>query len=147
MLTPLVFPSPNNKHKAVLTYMGEARPDSSYYTLSIDKSLLSFADRVFGKACIWSPESRFLAVQEWKEMDELNAPKSYLLLIIDILTNRECVIASVEAEKGNILPESFIGESLMYTVIYYGQFGMTKNFESKFPYLNNWQTIRYTGAT
>lgn len=147
MLNPLVFPSPNNKHKAVLTYMGEARPDSSYYTLSIDKSLLSFADRVFGKACIWSPESRFLAVQEWKEMDELNAPKSYLLLIIDILTNRECVIASVEAEKGNILPESFIGESLMYTVIYYGQFGMTKNFESKFPYLNNWQTIRYTGAT
>jgi len=30
----------------------------------------------------------------------------------------------------------------MYTVIYYGQFGMTKNFESKFPYLNNWQTIK-----
>jgi hypothetical protein len=147
MLNPLVFPSPNNKHKAILTQIGEDRPDSSYYTLSIDKSPLSFADRVFGKACIWSPESRFLAVQEWKEMNELNAPKSYLLLIIDILTNRECVIASVEAEKGNILPEGFIGESLMYTVIYYGQFGMTKNFESKFPYLNNWQTIKYTGAT
>jgi hypothetical protein len=147
MLNPLVFPSPNNKHKAILTQIGEDRPDSSYYTLSIDKSPLSFADRVFGKACIWSPESRFLAVQEWKEMNELKAPKSYLLLIIDILTNRECVIASVEAEKGNILPEGFIGESLMYTVIYYGQFGMTKNFESKFPYLNNWQTIKYTGAT
>ena len=142
MLNPLVFPSPNHKHKAVLTHVGETRPDSSYYILSIDKSPLSFADRVFGKACIWSPESRFLAVQEWKEMNELNAPKSYLLQVIDILTNRECVIASVEAEKGNILPESFIGESLMYTVIYYGQFGMTKNFESKFPQLNNWQTIR-----
>jgi hypothetical protein len=142
MLNPLVFPSPKNKYKAVLTHVGETRPDSSYYILSIDKSPLSFADRVFGKACIWSPESRFLAVQEWKEMNELNAPKSYLLLIIDILTNRECVIASVEAEKGNILPESFIGESLMYTVIYYGQFGMTKNFESKFPQLNNWQTIK-----
>jgi len=142
MSNPLVFPSPNNKHKAVLTHVGETRPDSSYYTLSIDKSPLSFVGRVFGKACIWSPESRFLAVQEWKEMNELNAPKSYLLLIIDILTNRECVIASVEAEKGNILPESFIGESLMYTVIYYGQFGMTKNFESKFPHLNNWQTIK-----
>jgi len=142
MLIPLVFPSPNNKHKAVLTHMGEAHPDSSYYALSINKSPLSFAGRVFGKACIWSAESRFLAVQEWKEMNELNGPKSYLLLIIDILTNRECVIASVEAEKGNILPESFIGESLMYTVIYYGQFGMTKNFESKFPYLNNWQSIK-----
>jgi len=125
-----------------LTYIGETRPDSSYYRLSIDKFPLSFEDRVFGKVCLWSPESRFLVVQEWKETNELNAPKSYLLLIIDILTNRECVIASVEAEKGNILPESFIGESLMYTVIYYGQFGMTKNFESKFPQLNNWQTIK-----
>ena len=142
MLNPLVFPSPNKKYKAILTYMGETHSDSSYYTLSIDKFPLSFAGRIFGKACIWSPESRFLAVQEWKEINESNAPKSHLLLIIDILTNRECVIASVEAEKGNILPESFIGESLMYTVIYYGQFGMTKNFESKFPYLSNWQIIK-----
>jgi hypothetical protein len=142
MLDPIVFPAPNKKHKAVLTYLGETRSDSSYYRLSIDKFPLSFEDRVFGKVCLWSPESRFLVVQEWKETNELNAPKSYLLLIIDILTNRECVIASVEAEKGNILPESFIGESLMYTVIYYGQFGMTKNFESKFPQLNNWQTIK-----
>ena len=142
MADPIVFPAPNKKHKAVLTYLGETRSDSSYYRLSIDKFPLSFEDRVFGKVCLWSPESRFLVVQEWKETNELNAPKSYLLLIIDILTNRECVIASVEAEKGNILPESFIGESLMYTVIYYGQFGMTKNFESKFPQLNNWQTIK-----
>jgi hypothetical protein len=142
MADPIVFPSPNKKYKAVLTYLGETRSGSSYYTLSIDKFPLSFVDRVFGKVCLWSPESRFLVVQEWKETNEPNAPKSCLLMIIDILTNRECVIASVEAEKGNILPESFIGESLMYTVIYYGQFGMTKNFESKFPYLNNWQTIK-----
>ena len=142
MVDPIVFPSPNKKHKAVLTYLGETHSDSSYYRLAIDKFPLSFENRVFGKVCLWSPESRFLAVQEWKEINELNVPKTYLLLIIDILTNRECVIASVELEKGNILPESFIGESLMYTVIYYGQFGTTKNFESKFPYLNNWQTIK-----
>jgi len=122
--------------------MGETRSHSSYYTLSIDKFPLAFEGRVFGKACLWSPESRYLAVQEWKEMNELNVPQSYLLLIVDILTHRECLIASVEGEKGNILPESFIGESLMYTVIYYGQFGMTKNFESRFPYLNNWQIIK-----
>lgn len=138
MVDPIVFPSPNNKHKAVLTHLGETQSGSGHYTLSIDKFPLSFSDRIFGKACLWSPESRFLAVQERKETNELN----YLLLIIDVLTKRECVIASVEAEKGNILPESFIGESLMYTVIYYGQFGMTKNFESKFQYLNNWQTIK-----
>src|SRR5688572_23794332 len=104
MVDPIVFPSPNNKHKAVLTYLGETPSGSSYYTLSIDKFPLSFGNRIFGKACLWSPESRYLTVQEWKETNELN----YLLLIIDVLTKRECVIASVRAEKGNILPESFI---------------------------------------
>jgi len=122
--------------------MGEIQADQAYYSLSIDGLPLSFADRVFGKVCLWSPESRFLAVQEWKEIAEASAPKYYLLSIIDVLGRRECIIANVEGAKGNILPESFIGESLMYTVIYYGQFGMTKSFESKFQYLNGWQTIK-----
>jgi hypothetical protein len=52
------------------------------------------------------------------------------------------LIASVEGGKGNILPEGFIGESLMYTVIYYGQFGATKSLESEFQYLDGWQAIR-----
>jgi hypothetical protein len=142
MLQPIVFPSPNKKHKAVLTYIGEIRADHGPYSLSIDGFPHSFSNRVFGKVCLWSPESRFLVVQEWKETDEAGVPKFYLLLIIDVLARRECVIANVETGKGNILPESFIGESLMYKVIYYGQFGMTKSFESKFQYLNGWQTIK-----
>jgi len=142
MLKPIVFPSPNKKYKAVLTYIDEIQADQAYYSLSIDGLQHSFASRFFGYACIWSPESRFLAVQEWKEIDEINGPKACLLLIIDLVARRECVIANVEGVKGNILPENFIGESLMYTVVYYGQFGMTKSFESKFRYLDGWQTLK-----
>lgn len=142
MLKPIVFPSPNKRHKAILTQIGEVEADHVYYSLSIDGFPHSFVDRVFGKDCLWSPESRFLVVQEWKETDEAGTPKFCQLLIIDVLARRECIIANVEGAKGNILPESFIGESLMYTVIYYGQFGMTKSFESKFQYLNGWQTIK-----
>jgi hypothetical protein len=142
MQKSIVFPSPYKKHKAVLTRKSEAQTDPNYYSLSIDGFPYSFVDRVFGEACLWSPESRFLVVQEWKETDEPGTPHYCELLIIDILARRECVIANVEGTKGNILPESFIGESLMYTVIYYGQFGMTKSFESKFQYLNGWQTIK-----
>lgn len=142
MIDPLTFSSPDKKHQAVLTYLGEIQSGPSYYTLSIDKYPRSFGNRVFGKVCLWSPESRFLTVQEWKETNEAGPPKSYLLLLIDVLAKRECLIASVEGAKGNILPEGFIGESLMYTVIYYGQFGMTKSFESKFQYLDGWQTIK-----
>ena len=110
MLEPIVFPSPNKKYKAVLTYIGEIQADQACYSLSIDGIPHSFADRVFGKVCLWSPESRILAVQEWKETDEDNLPKACLLLVIDLVARRECIIANVEGNKGKILPESFIGE-------------------------------------
>jgi hypothetical protein len=143
MLQPIASPSPNKKYKAVLTYIGEIQADQACYSLSIAGLPHSFADRVFGQVCLWSPESRILAVQEWKDTDdEASGHKSCLLLVIDLIAKRECIIASVEGTKGNIFPESFIGESLMYTVIYYGQFGMTKSFESKFQYLDGWQTLK-----
>ena len=142
MSKPIVIPSPNKKYKAILTYIGEIQADQACYSMSIDGFPYSFAERVFGKECLWSPESRFLAVQQWIETDEDSAHKACLLLIIDVLARRECIIANVEGKKGNILPESFIGESLMYTVIYFGQFGMTKSFESKFRYLDGWQTLK-----
>jgi hypothetical protein len=142
MAKQILLPSPNKKRKAVLTYIGATRADQACYALAIDVIPNSFADRVFGEACLWSPESRFLVVQEWKEIDESGAPRFYVLLVIDVVARRECIVANVEGTKGNILPESFIGESLMYTVIYYGQFGMTKSFESKVQYLNGWQSIK-----
>lgn len=142
MFKPLTLPSPNKKYNAVLTYLGEIQPDHGYYSLSISGFPHVFENRVFGRVCMWSPESRFLAVQEWKGPIEGNPPKLYLLIIIDVLTRRECVISNVDGSKGNILPEGFIGESLMYTVIYYGQFGITKNFESKFQYLDGWQNLK-----
>jgi hypothetical protein len=142
MSNTLIYPSPDKKQNAVLTYLGEIKSGLSYYTLSIDKYPHSFANRIFGKICLWSPESRFLSVQEWKDIDEANQPKFYQLMILDFLAGRECLIASVDGTKGNILPEGFIGDSLMYAVLYYGQFGTTKSFESRFQYLDGWQTIK-----
>jgi hypothetical protein len=142
MLKILTFPSPDKKYNAILTHLGETESGSSYYAFSIDKTPLVCANRIFGEVCLWSPESRFLSVQEWKDTDEAIQPQSYLLLIIDLVGRRECVVASVDRGKSNILPEGFIGESLMYTVVYDGQFGTTKSFESKFQYLDDWQTIK-----
>lgn len=142
MSNSLTFPSPDKKHTAVLTHLGEIQSGLGYYSFSIDRYPHSFENRVFGKICLWSPESRFLSVQEWKEIDGINSPKSYLLMVMDILTKRECLIASVDGTRGSILPEGFIGESLMYAVLYYGPFGTTKSFESRFQYLDGWQPIK-----
>lgn len=142
MFKPIVIPSPNIKYNAILTYTGEIQTNQPGYSLSIDGLSYAFTDRVFGKVCLWSPRSRFLAVQEWKEGDEADDPGYCLLSIIDVIARRECIIANVEGTKGIVLPERFIGESLLYTVTYYGRFGLTKSFESKFRYLDGWQTLK-----
>jgi hypothetical protein len=142
MTNQLSFPSPNKRYKAVLSYLGEIEPDHGYYSLSVSGFTSAFENRVFGRVCMWSPESRFLAVQEWNETAKAAPPKYYVLLILDVLTKRQCVISNMEGIKGNILPEGFIGESLMYTVLYYGPFGITKNFESRFQYLDGWENLK-----
>ena len=142
MNKPIVIPSPDKKRKAVLSYLGTIQSGREYYSLAIDGIPLSLQNRVFGRACLWSHDSRFLSVQEWKETDPVTEPKSYLLLIFDLLTRRECVVAEVEGTKSEINPQEFIGDSLMYTVFYEGQFGITKNFESNFQYLAGWQALK-----
>jgi hypothetical protein len=142
MTKPTIIPSPDKKRRAVLNFLGKTQAGLEYFSLSIDGIPLSLQNRIFGRICLWSHDSRFLSIQEWKDTDKINGPKSYLLLIFDLLTRRECVVAEVEGAKGQIIPEGFIGESLMYSVIHDGQFGTTRNFESKFQYLNGWQTLK-----
>ncbi len=142
MNKPIIVPSPNKKRKAILTSLGKIQSGLEFYSLGIDGIELSLQNRVFGHVCLWSHDSRFLAVQEWKENDAVAQPKSYLLLIFDLLTRRECVVTEVEGAKSEVNPQGFIGDSLMYTVVYDGQFGTTKNFECNFQYLNGWQTLK-----
>ena len=126
MNKPIIIPSPDKKRKAVLSYLGKIQSGREYYSLAIDGIPLSLQNRVFGRVCLWSHDSRFLAVQEWKENDGVTEPKSYLLLILDLLTRRECIVAEVEGTKCEIVPQEFMGDSLMYTVFYEGQFGINQ---------------------
>jgi hypothetical protein len=142
MNKPIVIPSPDKKRKAVLEYLGTIQSGQEYYSLAIDGIPLSLQNRVFGRACLWSHDSRFLSVQEWKETDPVAGPKSYLLLILDLLTRRECIVAEVEGIKSEINPQEFMGDSLMYTVYHEGQFGIIKNFESNFQHLTGWQALK-----
>ena len=142
MNKPIIVSSPGKIRRVALTHLGQTVSGHEYYALSVDGISVSLEKRIFGRDCVWSQDSRFVSIQEWKELDLQNGPKSYLLLIFDLLTKRECVVAEVEGAKCQITPESFMGESLMYKVIYEGQFGTTKNFESKFQYLNGWQTLK-----
>ena len=142
MNEPIVIPSLNKKRKAVLSYLGETQSGREYFSLSVEGFPHSFQDRVFGRVCIWSHDARFLSVQEWKENNGITGPKAYLLLVLDLITRQECVVAEVDGAKSEINPQEFIGDSLMYSVFYEGQFGATKNFESNFQHLVGWEALK-----
>jgi len=134
--------SPDQMHKATLKFYGEIRFGPRYYSLIIDS--LSFGNRIFGKDFLWSPDSRFFAIQEWKTTDEKKGPQTQLL-IVDLHTRHECILA--RAEKGFIIPKQFDDNKLIYTRGYLGS-GVTKELEIEFLSLNRWiETIfKFTGG-
>jgi hypothetical protein len=125
--------SPDRKHQAILKYVGEIRFGPHYFSLTVDS--FSFGERIFGDDYLWSDDSRFFAVQEWKTTDYATGPITKLLLIEDI-ERRECPLSGI---NGWIVPKQFEGSKLIYTKRYYDE-GLDKiaEFEIEFLGLDRW---------
>lgn len=132
----IIAPSPDSSHTAVLKYMGEIRFGPAYYSLTIDK--ISFEERVFGNSYLWSPDSRYFAVQEWETTSEGRGPQTRLLLI-DLELRQECVVS--RAERGFIVLQKFEKDKLVYTKEYH-QANMIKEFEIEFLSIDRWDNIK-----
>jgi hypothetical protein len=132
----IVSTSPDNSRKAVLEYANEIRFGPAYYYLKVDD--ISFGGRVFGDSFLWSPDSRFFAVQEWESTSEKQGPKTRLLLV-DLETRRECVLS--RAGQGFIIPKQFDNDKLIYTKKYYGK-GVENEFEIEFVTLSRWENLK-----
>ena len=79
-------PSPNKKTTAEFQYAGEIRFGPGYFHLWING--LDFEDRVFGHPSAWSPDDRFIAVQEWHTTKESEGPLTSLV-IFDLQEKKE----------------------------------------------------------
>lgn len=132
----IISTSPDNSHTAILDYANEIRFGPAYYHLKMDDT--SFGERVFGNSYLWSPDSRFFAVQEWESTSETQGPKTRLLLI-DFETRRECVLS--RADGGFIVPKQFDHDKLIYTKKYPGK-GVENEFAIEFLTLSRWESIR-----
>jgi len=131
----IVSMSPENEHRAILEYAGEVRFGPVYYLLTVDE--ISFRERIFGGSYLWSPDSRFFAIQEWETTNEAGGPQTKLLLI-DLQKKRECVLS--RAERGFIIPRKFEGKRLLYSKEYPGR-GVVKEFDIEFLSLERWENI------
>ena len=119
----------------ILKYMGEIRFGPAYYSLTIDK--IALRERVFGSSYLWSPDSRYFAVQEWQTTFESRGPQTRLLLI-DLDLKQACVLS--RAERGFVVPRKFEENKLIYTKEYYQQ-SLIQEFEIEFLSVDRWDNI------
>lgn len=104
--------SPVEGHTAEFLYVSEIRFGPAYYMVKVDGRLLRkhlFGKRYFGEASLWSADSRYLALSEWRSFSEARGPDTQLV-VIDILAKRECTVA--RARGGFEEPVRFEGNTL-----------------------------------
>jgi hypothetical protein len=134
-MRPIISVSLDEQHRAVLEYSGEIRFGPAFYKLTVAE--ISFGERFFGNKFLWSPNSRYFAIQEWETIEEAHGPRTKLLLI-DLEARRECILS--EAHAGFVVPRTFEDDKLIYEKEYYSQ-GVVKEFEIEFLALARWQDI------
>jgi hypothetical protein len=107
-------PSPDGRHIAVLREAGVTDAGAPLSSLTIDR--LAFGDRRFGDACLWSPDSRYFAIQEWIKLDD-PAGAAMQLLLIDVERRQEAILAGTQ---GRIEPTAFESGRVRYEKHYTG---------------------------
>jgi len=118
--------SPDGAHTALLLYAGEIRFGPTVYKVELDGRLLRrhiLWSRNFGEACLWSPDSRYVALSEWRHLSETLGPDTELI-VIDVAARREC--APDRAHGGFAQPVRFCGSRLSYTKTFYKADGKTQ---------------------
>lgn len=127
--------SPDNKHKIDLQYESEIRFGPPYYKLKIDGKKIK--RKLWGDTILWSPDSKFVALQEWLTTDYSKGPITRLVLI-DIHTKKYSNFRTVE--KGFTENYQFTDESIIYEK-HYKASGSINKVEVDFENINNWKKL------
>ena len=127
--------SPDGRVRISYSLAGEIRFGPAYFHLQIPS--YEFGDRIFGRQHLWSPDSRYLAVQEWLTIDYAEGPFTELLLI-DFASERQCPLS--KAHKGFIIPVRFEPPLLIYRKDFQGR-GESREYEIAYESLDRWTPI------
>lgn len=95
-------------------YTDDIRWGPPYYHLRLDGRLL--ADRIFGRPLRWSPDSRYLAAQEWLTTDEAKGPITRAV-VFDVVERRWAALPATH--KGFAESFEFAGDRFTYQEHYY----------------------------
>ena len=112
--------SPDGLHVLEFRYAGEIRFGPAFYTVDLDgRPLRRLFRRRFGDAAgVWSPDSRYAALQEWFGVSESAGPTT-ALRVVDVVERRQCGVARLAGAF--VTPTAIDGGRLTFRVTRYGQ--------------------------
>ena len=135
----LILKSPDSSIGGCLKYEYEIRFGPSYYSLHI-QNLGHLKSRIFGKTFLWSPNSRYLVVQEWMTTSESDYPWTRLLLI-DFQTGLGKWLAGVKG--GWIRPVKFEDGKIIYEKDLSTTMSTITEYELEIKSLDHWENLEW----
>jgi hypothetical protein len=127
--------SPNGKHKAKLLFEGSIRFGPEYYRLQINKKNIS--GKIFGAEIKWSPDSRFLATQEWLTTDYEEGPITRLTLF-DVPAKKLTYFDTLQ--KGFAQDFSFENNIVYYKESFGSSSGSPEEYGVDISKISDWQS-------
>jgi hypothetical protein len=126
--------SPDGSHAVHIEFEGEIRFGPTYFSISVDGR--SLRPRIFGNAILWSPDSRFVALQEWMTTDYNLGPKTKLV-VIDVIRGSEADIVLVD---GGFVEATSIASGIVMSKGTYWGTGQVLIFRHELPDEGDWRT-------
>lgn len=106
--------SPDQRHEVQWIDLGEIPFGPAYGEIKIQGQTLAY--RVFGRTVMWSPDSRYLALQEWLSTCRSQGPYTKLLILDFVKQQR---LEASTAKGGFISPLRFEQDKVIYLKEYF----------------------------
>lgn len=129
------FKSPDGTKTVSLIFLEENRFGYKFYRVKLENSF-DLGYRLFGGYCIWSPDSRYCAFQNWVSTNPTSGPKTKLV-IID--TGKNMQFLGEVADKGFVVPDKFENGTLKYHIDSYP--AKVEEREISMEFIENWRKI------
>jgi hypothetical protein len=129
------YSSPDKIHQAKFIYESEIRFGPAYFRLEING--IQISGKLFGDKLFWSPDSKYLAVEEWMTTDYQKGPVTRLLLLD--LENKKMSAFKI-ISKGFLRKVEFLNDRLIY-IKEYTATGRGAESEVEYKNIKNWDKI------
>jgi hypothetical protein len=130
------YESPDGKHTIKLISEWEIRFGPAYFRIELDGKEIK--DKFFGDTCLWSDDSKYVALELWLNTSEKDGPDTKLFIINTENLHFYC---NPRAKNGFIKPIKFEKNIIVYKKIFYGNYAREEEFEVDLSSVSNWNKI------